>query len=63
MATQPAPTTKPCPADQAAPVAPSRSSLADIALAAGIAASDVRAYLTSSYRLVRSDMGLTEVSP
>jgi hypothetical protein len=55
--------TVPCPADQAAPVVPSRSALADIALAAGIDASDVRAFLTARYRMVRTDIGLVQVSP
>lgn len=55
-------TTRPCPEDQSKPVAP-RSSLADVALAAGIDPDDVKAFLSSRYRLVRSDIGLTEVSP
>lgn len=56
------PTTKPCPADQSAPVAPVRSALADAALAVGVAAEDVRAFLSSRYRFSRSDIGLVEVS-
>lgn len=39
--------TVPCPADQAAPLAPVRSTLADIALAVGVSAADVRAFLAS----------------
>lgn len=39
------PTTKPCPEDQAAPLTPSRSALADLALAFGVQADAVRAYL------------------
>jgi hypothetical protein len=60
MATQT--TTKPCPADQAAPVSPTRSGLADVALAAGISADDVQAYVSSRYRYVRSDIGLMQVA-
>ncbi len=56
-------TTEPCPEDQAAPVAPVRSDLAAIALAAGIDRADVSAF--SRYRMVRSDIGLMvrEVQP
>jgi hypothetical protein len=57
------PTTKPCPRDQSAPVAPVRSGLADAALAVGVPADDVRAFLTARYRLVATDIGLMEVSP
>ena len=57
------PTTKPCPRDQAAPVAPTRSSLADIALAAGVESSYVRAFLSSRYRFTATDIGLVQVSP
>ncbi len=45
-------TTKPCPADQSAPVAPVRSALADAALAVGVSADDVRAFLSATYRFV-----------
>ncbi len=38
--------TRPCPADQSAPLIPSPSSLADVALAAGIEAELVRGYLS-----------------
>lgn len=41
--------TEPCPADQAAPLE-KRSLLADLALRAGIAADDVRAYLAARAR-------------
>lgn len=40
-------TTKPVPADRDAPIAPVRSSLADVALAAGIPAADVRAFVAA----------------
>jgi hypothetical protein len=59
----PAPTTKPCPADQSVPVSPVRSALADAALAVGISADDVRAFLTARYRLISTDIGLVQVSP
>lgn len=55
-------TTRPCPADRDAPITP-RSSLADVAMAAGIPAEDVRAFVAGRYRLVRSDIGLIEVQP
>ena len=57
------PTTSPCPSDQAKPISPTRSGLADVALAAGISSADVQAYLSSRYRLRSTDIGLMEVSP
>ncbi len=42
-------TTEPCPEDQAAPLAPVRSDLAALALRAGIAAEDVRAFVAGRY--------------
>lgn len=44
--------TVPCPADRDAPIAPGRSVLADVALAAGISADDVRGHLSSRYRCI-----------
>jgi hypothetical protein len=53
------PITKPCPADQAAPLTPGRSALADVALAFGIETDAVQAYvahhaafLSAPHRLV-----------
>ncbi len=61
-------TTRPVPADQAAPLLPSRSALADIALATGIPAKAVNAYvahqaafLSAPYRFVATIVGLQAV--
>jgi hypothetical protein len=43
MSTPIGPTTKPCPADQAAPVAPVRSAFADAAMSGGLSAADAQA--------------------
>lgn len=63
------PTTKPCPADQAAPLTPGRSALAEVALAFGIEADAVDAYvahhaafLNAPHRLVARCVELEAVS-
>lgn len=53
--------TRPVPADRDRPI-DQPSTLADLAIRAGVCADDVRAYLTSPYRYVRSDLGLMQVS-
>lgn len=54
MATQSNSPTVPCPADQSAPLTPSPSSLADVALAAGIEAELVRGYLSHQSAYMRA---------
>lgn len=55
-------TTEPCVRDQSAPTSLVRSDLAALALATGIPADDVRAFVSSRYAFKRSDIGLIEVS-
>jgi hypothetical protein len=61
-ATLPLPSTEPCPRDQSAPIAPTRSDLAALALAAGVDRSDVREFVSGRYSFRRSDIGLIEAS-
>lgn len=65
-----APTTKPCPADIAAPLVPGRSALAEVAREFGVDDDAVQAYvahqaafLSAPYAFVATIVGLQAVSP